>query len=101
MDVLRTPDDRFVDLPDRAFVPRYVEVDSGDGGRVRVQSSDEIGSCLGSQVLRLHRTGKPDGRPDVLQVGAAIRAPTQMGLEGDAAPDVTETPVALAVVSPR
>ena len=35
-DVLRTPDDRFVDLPDHAFAPHYVEVDSGHGSRLRV-----------------------------------------------------------------
>ena len=41
MDVLRTPDDRFVDLPDHAFVPHYDEVDSGDGSRPRVYYLDE------------------------------------------------------------
>ena len=34
MDILRTPDGRFVDLPDYPFAPHYVEVDSGDGGHV-------------------------------------------------------------------
>ena len=41
MDVLRTPDDRLVDLPDRAFAPHYVEVDSGDVSRLRVDYLDE------------------------------------------------------------
>ena len=41
MDVLRTPDDRFVDLPDHAFAPHYVEVDSLDGSRLRVHYLDE------------------------------------------------------------
>ncbi len=41
MDVLRTPDDRFVDLPDHAFAPHYVEVGSGDGSCLRVDYLDE------------------------------------------------------------
>ena len=32
MKALRTPDDRFADLPDFPFAPHYVEVDDGDGG---------------------------------------------------------------------
>ena len=31
MDVLRTPDEHFVDLPDFPFAPHYAEVPSGDG----------------------------------------------------------------------
>lgn len=33
MDVLRTPDDRFADLPHFPFAPHDVEVDEDDKGR--------------------------------------------------------------------
>ena len=43
MEALRTPDDRFADLPDFPFEPHYVEVDAGDGSgdRLRVHYLDE------------------------------------------------------------
>ena len=41
MKVLRTPDERFADLPDFPFAPHYVEIDDGDGGRLRVHYLDE------------------------------------------------------------
>jgi len=53
---LRTPDDRFVDLPDFPYLPRYVEVDDGDGGRLRVHHIDE-GPAGGPVVLLMH--GEP------------------------------------------
>ncbi|KDE97354.1 haloalkane dehalogenase [Mycolicibacterium aromaticivorans JS19b1 = JCM 16368] len=56
MDVLRTPDERFAALPDFPFEPRYVEVDSGDGGRLRMHYVDE-GPSNGEVVLLLH--GEP------------------------------------------
>jgi haloalkane dehalogenase len=56
MDILRTPDDRFVDLPDYPFEPRYVEVDAGDGSGLRVHYVDE-GPPDGETVLLLH--GEP------------------------------------------
>jgi haloalkane dehalogenase len=51
MDVLRTPDDRFADLPDFPFAPHYVEVDG-----LRVHYLDE-GPADGPVVLLLH--GEP------------------------------------------
>lgn len=51
MDVLRTPDDRFADLPGFPFAPHYVEVDG-----LRVHYLDE-GPADGPVVLLLH--GEP------------------------------------------
>jgi haloalkane dehalogenase len=56
MDVLRTPDERFVDLPGFPFAPHYVEVASGDGGTLRMHYLDE-GPSDGEVVLLLH--GEP------------------------------------------
>ncbi|MGY2067084.1 haloalkane dehalogenase [Blastococcus sp. SYSU DS0619] len=56
MDILRTPDERFTDLPDFPFEPRYVEVDDGEGGRLRIAYLDE-GPADGETVLLLH--GEP------------------------------------------
>ena len=56
MDVMRTPDERFADLPDFPFEPKYVEVDSGDGGTLRMHYLDE-GPADGEVVLLLH--GEP------------------------------------------
>jgi len=53
---LRTPDDRFAGLPDFDFAPHYVEVDDGDGGRLRLHHLDE-GSPDGEVVLLMH--GEP------------------------------------------
>jgi len=60
MRVLRTPDDRFVDLPDFPFEPKYVEIGSGVGGgddiRLRVHYLDE-GPADAAPVLLMH--GEP------------------------------------------
>ena len=56
MEILRTPDDRFVGLPGFPFEPRYVEVDDGAGGRLRMHYIDE-GPAAGETVLLLH--GEP------------------------------------------
>jgi haloalkane dehalogenase len=56
MHVLRTPDDRFADLPDYPFDPHYVEVDDTDGGTLRIHYVDE-GPRDGEVVLMLH--GEP------------------------------------------
>jgi haloalkane dehalogenase len=54
MEALRTPDDRFTDLPAFPFAPNYVQVPSGDGSDLRVHYLDE-GS--GPVVLLMH--GEP------------------------------------------
>ena len=56
MEILRTPDDRFVDLPDYPFAPHYVEVADGVGGSLRVHYLDE-GPSNAAPVLLLH--GEP------------------------------------------
>ncbi len=56
MDVLRTPDDRFENLPGYPFQPHYLDVPDGEGGDLRVHYVDE-GPADGQVVLCLH--GEP------------------------------------------
>jgi haloalkane dehalogenase len=56
MDLLRTPDERFAQLPGYPFAPHYVDVNDGDGGSLRVHYVDE-GQLMADPVLMLH--GEP------------------------------------------
>jgi len=56
MEALRTPDDRFEDLPGYNFEPHYVDVPDGDGGTLRVHYIDE-GPRQAAPVLLMH--GEP------------------------------------------
>ena len=56
MKTLRTPDERFADLPDYAFEPHYLEINDGDGGTLRVHYIDE-GPADAAPVLLMH--GEP------------------------------------------
>jgi haloalkane dehalogenase len=56
MKALRTPDNRFADLPEFAFAPNYAEVDDSEGGTLRVHYLDE-GPRGAPVVLLMH--GEP------------------------------------------
>ena len=56
MEVLRTPDDCFVDLPGFDFEPHYADIPDQDGGSLRVHYLAE-GPSAGEVVLLLH--GEP------------------------------------------
>ena len=36
MQTLRTPDERFADIPEFAYAPKYCEIDDSEGGLLRV-----------------------------------------------------------------
>ena len=56
MQYLRTPDERFADLPGYPFAPHYLQVADGEGGSLRLHYVDE-GPSDGEVVLLLH--GEP------------------------------------------
>lgn len=56
MEALRTPDDRFENLPGYSFEPHYVDVPDGEGGSLRVHYIDE-GPRDAAPVLLMH--GEP------------------------------------------
>lgn len=83
MRVLRTPDDRFADLPGFPFTPHYAEIDDEDGGRLRVHFVDE-GPADAPVVLCLH--GEPSWSylyrkmiPPLLDAGLRVVAPDLVG----------------------
>ncbi len=56
MQYLRTPDERFANLPDYAFSPNYLQVDDTEGGSLRLHYLDQ-GNKNAPVVLMLH--GEP------------------------------------------
>ena len=83
MKSLRTPDDRFVDLPNYPFTPNYVDIDDQDGGTLRVHYLDE-GPADGPVVLAMH--GEPSWSylyrkmiPALVAGGARVIAPDLVG----------------------
>ncbi|CAN5639255.1 haloalkane dehalogenase [soil metagenome] len=83
MDTLRTPDDRFVALPDYPFDPHYTEVPSGDGGTLRLHHLDE-GPSDAAPVLCMH--GEPSWSylyrtviPVLTEAGHRVVAPELVG----------------------
>jgi haloalkane dehalogenase len=89
MQALRTPDDRFENLPGYPFEPHYVEIDAGDGSgdRLRVHYVDEGPSganASGETVLLMH--GEPSWSylyrkmiPPLQQAGHRCIAPDLVG----------------------
>ncbi len=83
MECLRTPDERFRDLPDWPYSPRYVEVADGDGGVLRMHYVDE-GPASAAPILCLH--GQPTWSylyrkmiPILVAAGHRVIAPDLVG----------------------
>jgi haloalkane dehalogenase len=83
MKILRTPDERFNDLPDFSYEPHYVEAPSGEGGTLRIHYLDE-GSADAEPVLLMH--GEPSWSflyrkmiPILLEAGLRVVAPDMVG----------------------
>jgi haloalkane dehalogenase len=71
MKVLRTPDDRFANLPDFPFTPHYREVKDADGTALRIHYIDE-GPPSAAPVLLMH--GEPSWSFLYRKVVAALAA---------------------------
>jgi len=56
MEILRTPDDQFTNLPGFAFAPNYADISDQDGGTLRVHYLDE-GPADAAPILLMH--GEP------------------------------------------
>jgi len=83
MEFLRTPDERFANLPGYPFAPHYVQVDDTEGGSLRMHYLDE-GSADAPVVLMLH--GEPSWSylyrkmiPIVTAAGYRVIAPDLIG----------------------
>jgi haloalkane dehalogenase len=83
METLRTPDERFADLPGFPFSPHYVDVPDPEGGSLRVHYVDE-GPAGAEPVLMLH--GEPSWSflyrkmiPIVLDAGLRAVVPDLVG----------------------
>ena len=91
MNALRTPDERFAGLPNFPFAPHYVEVDDGEGGRLRVHYLDE-GRPDAPAVLLMH--GEPSWSflyrkmiPVLVDAGLRAVAPDLIGFGRSDKPD--------------
>ena len=83
MKILRTPDDRFTNLPGYPFAPHYLNVGEGGEVRLRIHYVDE-GRKEGSAVLLMH--GEPSWSflyrkmiPILVQAGYRAVAPDLIG----------------------
>lgn len=83
MDTVRTPDERFANLPDFDYPPRYADIPSQDGGTVRIAWLDE-GPADADPVLLLH--GEPSWSflyrtmiPVLVEAGHRVVAPDLIG----------------------
>jgi haloalkane dehalogenase len=84
MDVLRTPDSRFTDLPGYSFTPHYTEVASGDGGAALRIHHVDVGPESAAPVLLMH--GEPSWSylyrtmiPVLVHAGSRCIAPDLVG----------------------
>ncbi len=85
MEVLRTPDHRFGDLPGYPFAPNYLDIERGDGtGTLRVQYVDEGQGEATETVLLMH--GEPSWSflyrhmiPVLVGAGHRVVAPDLVG----------------------
>ncbi len=83
MKILRTHDKRFVNLPDYAYEPNYIEVPSSEGETLRIHYIDE-GPLDASTVLLIH--GEPSWSylyrkmiPLIVNAGYRVVAPDLVG----------------------
>jgi len=83
MEFVRTPDERFVDLPGYTFEPKYLDVKDGEGGSLRMHYVDE-GPSDAKPVLMMH--GEPSWCflyrkmiPGVVAAGHRVLAPDLIG----------------------
>jgi haloalkane dehalogenase len=83
MKTLRTPDERFENLPGYDFAPNYLQIDDTDGGELRVHYLDE-GPADADPVLLLH--GEPSWSflyrkmiPILVRAGHRVIAPDLVG----------------------
>jgi haloalkane dehalogenase len=83
MKTLRTPDDRFTNLPGYPFEPHYIEVPDGEGGRLRIHCVDQ-GPNTADPVLLMH--GEPSWSylyrkmiPIIVDAGHRVVAPDLVG----------------------
>jgi len=83
MEFLRTPDERFKNMPGYPFEPKYVSVPDGEGGKLRVQYVDE-GPTDAQPVLLMH--GEPSWSylyrkmvPPIARAGYRAIAPDLIG----------------------
>ena len=85
MEVLRTPDHRFGDLPGYPFAPNYLDIERGDGtGTLRVHYLDEGPADAHETVLLMH--GEPSWSflyrhmiPVLVGTGHRVLAPDLVG----------------------
>jgi haloalkane dehalogenase len=83
MKVLRTPDDRFVNLKGFPYEPKYKEVPDGEGGFLRIHYIDE-GPRIANPVLLIH--GEPSWSylyrkmiPILVEAGNRVVVPDLVG----------------------
>jgi len=83
METVRTPDERFENLPDFPYAPRYVEIPDGEGGRLRVHYVEE-GNAQAELIVLMH--GQPSWSflyrkmiPILVAAGHRVIAPDLIG----------------------